>query len=345
MANKVLNTKIVIRNDTKANFETQNPTLLKGEMAFELDTEKYKIGNGVDAYKVLPYYNHLDDERSGHLNTLIGMLGGGSFGGVADVKVNGTSVVNEGKVAGITIASISYSTASQEANTDELTSEQITLHRVAKTGSWNDLVGKPNVVDNLNSTSSTDILSAKQGNELKKLVQSIPQATSFTSVTNMISTLNSSSKDAYKVGHDLYIIARDVPDFWISSVESSAVSYTGDGDSLINAFKNNSATTVQIGYYKISLLETVKVDLTNYVTTEALTQAINALGIDALKTSVGNLETKVGDANSGLVKDVSDLKTTTGGHETRIKAIEDDATIIRTTDFVVLNGGDSKTAN
>ena len=345
MANKVLNTKIVIRNDTKANFETQNPTLLKGEMAFELDTEKYKIGNGVDAYKVLPYYNHLDDERSGQLNTIIGMLGGGSFGGVADVKVNGTSVVNEGKVADITIASISYSTASQEANTDELTSEQITLHRVAKTGSWNDLVGKPNVVDNLNSTSSTDILSAKQGNELKKLVQAIPQATSFTSVTNMISTLNSASKDAYKVGHDLYIVARDVPDFWISSVESSAVSYTGDGDALINAFKNNSATTVQIGYYKISLLETVKVDLTNYVTTEALNQAIAALGIGALKTSVGNLETKVGDANSGLVKDVSDLKTTTGGHETRIKAIEDDATIIRTTDFVVLNGGDSKTAN
>lgn len=345
MANKVLNTKIVIRNDTKANFETQNPTLLKGEMSFELDTEKYKIGNGVDAYKVLPYYNHLDDERNNHLNTLIGMLGGGNFGGVADVKVNGTSVVDNGKVAGITIASISYSTASQTTDSDELTSEQITLHRVAKTGSWSDLVGKPNVVDNLNSTSSTDILSAKQGNELKKLVQAIPQATSFTSVTNMISTLNSASKDAYKVGHDLYIIARDVPDFWISSIESSAVSYTGDGDALINAFKNNSATTVQIGYYKISLLETVKVDLTNYVTTEALNQAIAALGVDALKTSVGNLETKVGDANSGLVKDVADLKTTTGGHETRIKAIEDDETIIRTTDFVVLNGGDSKTAN
>ena len=345
MANKVLNTKIIIRNDTNTNFTRENPTLLKGEMAFELDTEKYKIGNGVDAYTALPYYNHLDNARSTHLDTLISMLGGGDFGGVADVKVNGTSVVNEGKVAGITIASISYSTASQEANADELTSEQITLHRVAKTGSWNDLVGKPNVVDNLNSTSSTDVLSAKQGNELKKLVQAIPQATSFTSVTNMISTLNSASKDTYKVGHDLYIVARDVPDFWISSVESSAVSYTGDGDALINAFKNNSATTVQIGYYKISLLETVKVDLTNYVTTEALNQAIAALGIDALKTSVGNLETKVGNANSGLVKDVSDLKTTTGGHETRIKAIEDDATIIRTTDFVVLNGGDSKTAN
>lgn len=343
MANKVLNTKIVIRNDTKANFETQNPTLLKGEMAFELDTEKYKIGNGVDAYKVLPYYNHLDDERSGHLNTLIGMLGGGSFGGVADVKVNGTSVVDNGKVAGITIASISYSTASQEVNADELTSEQITLHRVAKTGSWNDLVGKPNVVDNLNSTSSTDILSAKQGGELKKLIQAIPQATSFASVADMITLVNASTNNAYNVGHNLYIIATSVPDFWVSSVQTSKVTFSGTPAELIAQIKSNGS--VQVGYYKISMLETEKLDLTNYVTTEALNQAIAALGIGALKTSVGNLETKVGDANSGLVKDVSDLKTTTGGHETRIKAIEDDATIIRTTDFVVLNGGDSKTAN
>lgn len=345
MANKVLNTKIIIRNDTKANFETQNPTLLKGEVALETDTGKYKVGNGIDAYKTLPYYVHLDGTRSSHLDTLIGMLGGGDFGGVADVKVNGESVVDEGKVASVVIASISYSTASQGTDSDNLTNESITLHKIAKTGAWSDLVGRPNVVDNLNSTSGTDILSAKQGNELKKLVQAIPQATSFTSITNMISTLNSASKTAYNVGHDLYIVDRGVPDFWISSVESTAANYTGSATDLINALKNQDTLTVQIGYYKISLLETVKVDLINYVTTEALSQAIAALGVGALKTSVGNLESKVGDANSGLVKDVSDLKTTTGGHETRIKAIEEDTTIIRTTDFVVLNGGDSKTAN
>ena len=62
MANKVLNTKIIIRNDTKVNFTTEDPTLLKGEIALELDTKKYKIGNGVDAYTALPYYNHLDNE-------------------------------------------------------------------------------------------------------------------------------------------------------------------------------------------------------------------------------------------------------------------------------------------
>ena len=318
MANKVLNTKIIIRNDTNSNFTRENPTLLKGEMAFELDTEKYKIGNGVDAYTDLPYYNHLDNARSSHLDTLIGMLSGGDFGGVAGVKVNGTSVVNESKMAEITIASISYSTASQTTDSDKLTSEQITLHRVAKTGSWNDLVGKPNVVDNLNSTSSTDILSAKQGNELKKLVQAIPQATSFATVDAMISNLESLGNSTYNIGHDLYIIEKNVPDFWISSIGDTFVNYDGDGKALIEEIKTSGS--IQVGYYTLSTLETVKVDLTNYITTQQLNEAISSLEIDALKTQVGNIET-------------------------RVESIENDANIIRNGDFVILNGGDSKTAN
>jgi hypothetical protein len=344
MATKVLNTRIVIRNDTAANFERENPTLLKGEIALEIETKKYKVGNGINNYVDLPYYNHIDDGKNNKLNTLISMLDDDEFGSVSDITVNGESVLNkETKVASVTIASISYSGTSQNASLDNLTSGSITLHKIAKTGSWSDLLNKPNVVDNLNSTSSTDILSAKQGNELKKLIQAIPQATSFTSVTNMISTLNGASKTSYNVGHNLYIVERGVPDFWISSVESSAANYTGTATDLINILKNQSNVTVQIGYYKISLLETQKVDLTNYVTTEALNQAIAALGIDELKSTVNSLSNTVGDGSKGLVKDVSDLKTTNSGYETRIKNIEDN--YIKDGDFVVLNGGDSKTIN
>ena len=344
MANKVLNTKIIIRNDTRVNFTTEDPTLLKGEIALELDTKKYKIGNGVDAYTALPYYNHLDNSRSSSLDQLITMLNTGSFGSIADVKVNGTSVITD-KIANITIASISYSEGALEVGEDKLTNSSITLHKIAKTGAWSDLVGKPNIVDNLNSTSATDILSAKQGNELKKLVQAIPQATSYASVTNMITALNSATNKAYNVGHNLYIIATAVPDFWISSIESTPVTYSGTTADLINSVRTNGS--VQVGYYKISMLETEKVDLTNYVTTTQLNEAVNTINgsITTLTNKVTALENTVGNSSKGLVKDVADLKTTTGGHETRIKAIEDDATIIRTTDFVVLNGGDSKTAN
>ena len=39
-------TKIQIRRDTAANWTSTNPTLASGEIGFETDTNKLKIGNG-----------------------------------------------------------------------------------------------------------------------------------------------------------------------------------------------------------------------------------------------------------------------------------------------------------
>ena len=43
MANTTLDVKIQIRNDTKNNWTTQNPVLLKGEMGVETDTRKFPL--------------------------------------------------------------------------------------------------------------------------------------------------------------------------------------------------------------------------------------------------------------------------------------------------------------
>ena len=61
------------------------------------------------------------------------------------------------------------------------------------------------------------------------------------------------------------IITLNVPDLWISGIESASQSYTYTTD---EAFTTALATNgyVQVGYYKLSALETQKVDLTNYVT-------------------------------------------------------------------------------
>lgn len=56
MANKELMAKLVLRADTAANFRTANPVLLKGECAFEVDTYKVKVGDGVKAYTALAYF-------------------------------------------------------------------------------------------------------------------------------------------------------------------------------------------------------------------------------------------------------------------------------------------------
>lgn len=55
MANTTLDVKIQIRNDTKNNWTTQNPVLLRGEMGVETDTRKFKFGDGVSDWKTLEY--------------------------------------------------------------------------------------------------------------------------------------------------------------------------------------------------------------------------------------------------------------------------------------------------
>lgn len=56
MAEKTLNTRIVLRNDTAANWTLHNPTLLAGEAGYEVDTQKLKFGDGTTAWNDLPYF-------------------------------------------------------------------------------------------------------------------------------------------------------------------------------------------------------------------------------------------------------------------------------------------------
>ena len=55
-------------------------------------------------------------------------------------------------------------------NSDKLIPSFSDLSSVATTGSYNDLSDKPTIVDNLNSTSSTSVLSAKQGKVLNDMI-------------------------------------------------------------------------------------------------------------------------------------------------------------------------------
>lgn len=65
MANKTLNIRIQLRNDTAENWTTANPVLLKGEMGVEIDTGKTKIGNGTDDWTTLKYSGVDEDTIKG----------------------------------------------------------------------------------------------------------------------------------------------------------------------------------------------------------------------------------------------------------------------------------------
>lgn len=64
MANITMNAKIVSKNDTKANWSSKNPVLLKGEIGVEFDGSvvKFKIGDGTKAWNLLSYASNSEGE-------------------------------------------------------------------------------------------------------------------------------------------------------------------------------------------------------------------------------------------------------------------------------------------
>ena len=68
MADKLLNIRIQLRNDTAENWTTKNPLLLKGEMGVETDTGKTKIGNGTAHWEDLKYSGVDEDTIKGSID-------------------------------------------------------------------------------------------------------------------------------------------------------------------------------------------------------------------------------------------------------------------------------------
>ena len=69
-------TKIQLRRDTLVNFTSKNPILAEGELAYETDTKKLKIGDGTTAYNSLAYFT--------------------TGGGTTDITASLPLVLNEG---------------------------------------------------------------------------------------------------------------------------------------------------------------------------------------------------------------------------------------------------------
>lgn len=55
MADKILKTQILLKNDLAAKWIANNPILGKGEMGIEYDTNKFKFGDGTNHWNDLPY--------------------------------------------------------------------------------------------------------------------------------------------------------------------------------------------------------------------------------------------------------------------------------------------------
>lgn len=159
----------------------------------------------------------------------------------------------------------------------------LTSTKADKTELTSGLAAKISITDienSLTSTSTVKPLSANMGKVLKDRIDGKEIGKGFPSIQAMVNYLNGLNEIDHKrlsVSFNLLIGTLEVPDFWVYSVESSFNFYTYTTDqALINAVDSGF---LQIGFYKISKLETTKVDLTNYALIE---NVYSKQGIDEL---------------------------------------------------------------
>ena len=73
MANNQLNTRIVICNDTTANWGTSEKVLLKGEIGIEITSgaPKFKVGDGVNKFSALAYATNTPAEITDAISSAV----------------------------------------------------------------------------------------------------------------------------------------------------------------------------------------------------------------------------------------------------------------------------------
>ena len=110
MAATTVNVQMQQRRDTAAGWTSANPTLLSGELGFETDTYKYKLGDGSTAWNSLAYASAKDRLIEG--NTEAEVVDTGSDGHFK-VTTEGTERVRVGPAGQVGIAGANYGTSGQ----------------------------------------------------------------------------------------------------------------------------------------------------------------------------------------------------------------------------------------
>ena len=189
--NRTLNARLRLKYDTAANWATKNPVLLAGEVGIESDTLLGKVGDGTKAWQQLEYLKagsgavrfdivqSLTNEQKAQARTNIGASGS---------DTGATSVETTGSGNAFTTASYNASTrritftkgttfltahqAIKTLKTDNAAAQSpssseaiagsgvINLHKVSKTGNYNDLLNKLTAGSNI-TISEGNIISAK----------------------------------------------------------------------------------------------------------------------------------------------------------------------------------------
>ena len=99
---------------------------------------------------------------------------------------------------------------------------------------------------------------------LESIAKGAQGAKSFDTYRSMISMVNGFKKDQLTVGTNILIGTLNVPDLWVFGIEEDSVPYIYSSDEvLVQDLKVNGR--IRVGHFVLAALETLKVDLTDYV--------------------------------------------------------------------------------
>ena len=126
---------------------------------------------------------------------------------------------------------------------------------------------------NVDNTSDLDkpISKATQRelSRIQGLIKGGENAVSYESYEALVNDFNILGPDVYSVGQSVFIATLKVPDLWVYGVEEEFEEFTYIDDSTIESILNIDGT-FKVGYYRLAALDTLKVDLSNYVTNQVL---------------------------------------------------------------------------
>lgn len=132
-------------------------------------------------------------------------------------------------------------------------------------------------LDNVDNTSDMDkpISNATQRelSRIQGLIKGSENAVSYESYEALVNDFNILGPDVYNVGQSVFIATLKVPDLWIYDIEEEFEEFTYIDDATIESILKIDGT-FKVGYYRLAALDTLKVDLSDYVTTEDLDLAL-----------------------------------------------------------------------
>lgn len=240
-----------------------------------------------------------------------------SAGKVDDVQdVNGASIVTN-KIAKLSKAAVGLGNVDNTADANKSVKHATSADSATTATSATTANSATKATQDASGNVITSTYATKT--ELQNGLAGKSQSKTYNNYKAFVTAVNAMNNTALKVGDNVFIVTQDVPDMWVSAVNSSSATYTYTSDSAI-VTALGSANGLTVGYYVFRELETEKVDLTAYQT-----KTDNGLNTTS-KTVVGAINEVKGTADSALSKantnatEIANIKNGTNG--TKVKYAE-----------------------